>query len=147
MGDFWQQAKSVWGITNESSFFLTDIWHSGYMIQNEVCEIIESLSQQGNEVLYFSGSTKERADYLECKYHFTSLFDGGIFSFNTGYRKPALAAFQAILEIASNPPHNCVYIDDKEKYLPPARELGMQTILFSSRQDLEALLINQDKVL
>jgi len=140
---FWEMAKSKWGIKYVSSHELSQIWFDGYVPIIEVVEIIQSLRNEGYETLFLSGSTSDRASYLEKKYRFSRHFDDGVFSFDIGVRKPALLPYLAILKRASNAPHNCILIENSEENLLPAKSLGMQTILFSNpgklRMDLEEL--------
>jgi HAD superfamily hydrolase (TIGR01509 family) len=141
--DFWEIAKKKWEIENVAIDELSTIWLDGYTPIEEVVKIILQLKESGFELLYFSGSTKERIEYLEKKYSFMQYFKDGIFSFEIGVRKPSILPYQCILQKASNHPHNCLYIDDKEKYITPAKELGMNTMLFTNYYclytDLKAL--------
>jgi HAD superfamily hydrolase (TIGR01509 family) len=125
-----------WRIENEPTNILVNIWHEGYIPIEGTCDIIKALKNKGYEILYFSGSTKDRVDFLENKYHFKQYFDNGIFSFSIYSRKPALESYQQILKTASNIPQYCIYIDNQEKYLIPARQLGMGTILFTTSSSL-----------
>ena len=133
---FWEIAKEKWRIENEPTNTLVNIWHEGYIPIEGTCDIIKVLKNKGYEILYFSGSTKDRVDYLENKYHFKQYFNDGIFSFSIYSRKPALESYQQILKTASNIPQYCIYIDNHEKYLIPARQLGMCTILFTTSSNL-----------
>jgi len=137
---FWEIAKKSWKIENEPTCELAQIWLEGYVPLEENINIIMQLKKNGHEVLYLSGSARDRVEYLRKKYNFTQHFEGGIFSFAIGVRKPALLPYQCILKMASNIPQNCIYIDDKEKYLIPARRLGMKTILFASPKNLRCSL-------
>ena len=134
--EFWRIAKTIWKLENEPTDTLINIWHEGYIPIDGVCKIIKQLKSDGFELLFFSGSTKERVDYLENKYHFLQYFDSGIFSFMVGIRKSTLTVYHYLLEIASNNSENCIYIDNHEKYLVPARQLGMRTILFTTSENL-----------
>lgn len=87
-------------------------------------------------VFYLSDNVKERADFLDAKYDFSSLFDGGCFSHETGFRKPDPRAFQAVLDKAHCKPEESIFIDDKAKNLPPAQKMGITCFLFSSPDTL-----------
>jgi putative hydrolase of the HAD superfamily len=59
---------------------------------------------------------------------FDEIFDGLVISGEVGFRKPAPAMYELGAKLAGVAPDRCVYVDDLEHNLPPARELGMATI-------------------
>ena len=46
-----------------------------------------------------------------------------------------------VLEKTKNQPFECVFIDDQERLLEPARKLGMHTLHFQNPRQLEEALI------
>jgi epoxide hydrolase-like predicted phosphatase len=72
------------------------------------------------------------------------LFDGVVISGEVGIRKPAPRIYELGAESIGLPPAECVYVDDLEFNLEPARELGMATIQHvdaaTSIAELERLL-------
>ncbi len=133
--EFWDTAKKKWQV-KESTENLALIWHDGYVPIDGVKKIVMRLKVEGVEILYLSGSTKERVKYLEEKYSFLQYFDDGVFTFSVGVRKPASLPYECILEKANNPPQNCIYVDNSLKYLAPAIDFGMKTILYEKPDDL-----------
>ena len=140
---FWDIAKNKWGIIHVSSKELSQIWFDGYVPITAVVEIIQSLRREGYETLFLSGSTSDRALYLEKKYRFSKHFDDGLFSFDIGVRKPALLPYTTILKKTSNSPQNCILIENSEENLVPAKSLGMQTLLYSDSDKLRVDLIER----
>ncbi len=134
--EFWGTAKKEWRI-EEATDKLAQIWHEGYVPIEGVKEIVIQLRAKGVEILYLSGSTQERVKYLEDKYNFLQYFDDGVFTFSVGVRKPNSFPYQCVLKKAKNNPENCIYIDNSPKYLTPAIELGMNTILYENPCDLQ----------
>ena len=55
----------------------------------------------------------------------------------SGFVKPDKRAYDLVLKELSEDPANCLFIDDLERNLPPAKKLGMKTILFSTQENLE----------
>lgn len=76
--------------------------------------------------------------------NFREVFDFIITSYNTGLAKPDLAIYQKTLEILDLKAEECLFIDDLAQNLAPAKELGMQTILF---ENYEQFLGDLNKVL
>jgi HAD superfamily hydrolase (TIGR01509 family) len=138
--EFWQVAKKKWKIEKEKTDMLAQIWHEGYIPIEEVKNIVMRLKEKKVEVLYLSGSTKERVKYLENKYHFLQYFNDGIFTFSVGIRKPSPISYHRIIEKASNNANNCIYVDNSQKYLVPAMELGMRAILYKNPDNLRVEL-------
>jgi putative hydrolase of the HAD superfamily len=58
----------------------------------------------------------------------SQLFDGIVISGDEGMRKPAPEMYTLGAERIGLPPERCVYVDDLEFNLTPARELGMATV-------------------
>jgi epoxide hydrolase-like predicted phosphatase len=59
---------------------------------------------------------------------FDEIFDGLVISGEVGVRKPAPAIYELGAKLAGVAADRCVYVDDLEHNLPPARELGMATV-------------------
>ena len=58
--------------------------------------------------------------------------DGGILSYQEKVIKPDPAIYQLIIDRYKLIPENCVFIDDLNRNLLPAAELGIHTILFGN---------------
>lgn len=69
------------------------------------------------------------------------IFDFCVLSFENGFAKPELEAYQQALDhLDGILPSEVVFIDDQEMCLVPARKLGMKTILFENPDRLRRLL-------
>ncbi len=75
---------------------------------------------------------------------FSELFDGIVISGVEGIRKPSRRMYELGAERAGAEPAACVYVDDLDFNLTPARELGMATVHHTSSEttipELERLL-------
>jgi putative hydrolase of the HAD superfamily len=75
---------------------------------------------------------------------FDELFHGVVISAEEGIRKPALKMYELGAERAGADPADCVYLDDLDFNLTPAKELGMATVHHTSAEtsipQLEELL-------
>ncbi|HLH14175.1 MAG TPA: HAD-IA family hydrolase [Solirubrobacteraceae bacterium] len=65
---------------------------------------------------------------------FDELFDGVVISGEEGIRKPSKRMYELGAERAGARAQECVYVDDLEFNLTPARELGMATVHHTSAQ-------------
>lgn len=58
------------------------------------------------------------------------VFDVIVTSYGSKIAKPDIRIFKEIVEKLKIKPEECIYIDDFDTNIPPAKELGMKTILF-----------------
>ena len=80
-----------------------------------------------------SNDLSEWSGYLRDKFQINHFFDAIIVSGDVKMRKPDTRIFQLALEKLAQPAQDCVYVDDRRKNLAAAQSLGMDTILFNSR--------------
>lgn len=106
----------------------------------ETIGILEKV--RGRYPLYcLSNVDKATTRYLQERYHLYDLFDGTVLSCDVGMRKPETGIYELAIQNFGLTPGSTLYIDDKEPNLMPARQVGFQTILFRSPQDLEAEML------
>jgi FMN phosphatase YigB (HAD superfamily) len=117
-------------------------WIDGYEIISGTKDIIMELSKK-YQVFYLSDNVKERVDSLDAKFDFIRLFKGGIFSHEAGVRKPNPKIYELALDKSNSKPEETIFIDDKPHFLKPAKELGIETILFTSPEELRKNLIEK----
>lgn len=133
--DFWAQVKESLHIKKETSV-LEKQWIDGYELIMGTKQIIEELSKK-YKIYYLSDNVKERVGALDKKFDFKKLFLGGIFSHEVGVRKPDPKIYEYALSVSGSLPSETIFIDDKQKMLDPATQMGMKTILFTSPEKLK----------
>lgn len=73
-----------------------------------------------------------------------ALFDATVLSFEIGHIKPHPAAYHAICEKLDIKPEEAVFIDDIERYVTGAKDIGIHGIWYKNtnqlKEELEALL-------
>jgi len=73
-------------------------------------------------------------------------FDVTIASGEIGAAKPDPEAYETVAERLGVQPDECIFVDDRQRYLDGAQAVGMQTVLYQNflqfRGQLEALLAN-----
>ena len=124
----------------ESMEDLEKEWIGDYELIPGTKEIINKLRSK-YKVMYLSDNVKERVDKLDQRFGFVSWFDGGIFSHEVGVRKPNPQIYEYALNKGEARPEEAIFIDDKEKMLEPAKQMGITPILFESAEKLESELI------
>ena len=111
-----------------------DNWYYNNPVVPGIREIIEELKKQGARLYLLSNisigfsenytSIPEVSDIL-------SLFDGLVFSGPIGMNKPNRDIFEYLLNKYNLKAEDCVFIDDSEKNIKGAAEVGINTILFT----------------
>lgn len=95
---------------------------------------IQNLRKAGYGCYYLSNfsdkARRECGDALD----FLDYMDGGILSYQDKVIKPDTKIYQLLLERYGLRAEESVFLDDTERNLPPARALGIQTILFEDRE-------------
>lgn len=98
---------------------------------------IKSLKEKGYQI-YILSNYPERVYHLtRNELDFVDLADGGIFSYQIKHIKPEPEIYQALFEKYNLEPEECLFLDDNEKNVIAARELGMQAIQFKDKMQAE----------
>lgn len=104
---------------------------------------IQSLRKAGFRCYYLSNFSRKAHAECTAALDFLEYMDGGILSYQDKLIKPDTKIYQLLLDRYGLKAEESVFMDDTEKNLPPAKALGMHTILFRDRAqavaELEAL--------
>ncbi len=76
------------------------------------------------------------------KYHYDKIFDKIFISQNFNTRKPELKYYKLILNKLKVKPKQCIFIDDKERNMSPAKILGINCIIYTNLKSLKEQLAN-----
>ena len=68
------------------------------------------------------------------RYDFLGWFDGRVVSGEEKTRKPFKNMYTTLIERYGIDPHKAIFVDDNERNLHPAAELGMATIHFKDAE-------------
>jgi putative hydrolase of the HAD superfamily len=80
-----------------------------------------------------SNDLSEWSNYLRGKFDINKYFDTVVISGDVKLQKPDINIFKLTLQKLALPARGCVFIDDRRRNLAAAKSLGMETILFNSR--------------
>lgn len=90
------------------------------------------------KLVLISVNAPEWVEYLNYKFNYSNLFDGGIFySYEIGYTKQQKECFEYILEQLGLTPEQVIYIDDSTKNINVASKIGIKGIKFKNVQQLK----------
>lgn len=104
-------------------------------INLKILDLIDSLRSRGFKVGMFSNFTKEAADKMR-EIGIDKHFDTFLVSAETGCVKPSVEAFNILAEKMDILPTELIFIDDTEKSLSSAKEVGFHPILFRGYESL-----------
>ncbi|MFZ2357163.1 MAG: HAD family phosphatase [Candidatus Omnitrophota bacterium] len=134
--------EAYWKIILEKHGWNIDIPELKEAVRNNFREIegvrpiIEKLRKNGYKLGLLSVHAKEWVDHLESKFDYHKLFNSTLYSFEVAIIKPDKKAYKLILEKLAAKPNECLFIDDGQKNISAASELGIKTILFESPEKL-----------
>lgn len=101
-------------------------------------EIFQKLKATGKYKIYaLTNWSAELFPVALREFEFLTWFDGIVVSGDEGIRKPEAAFFQILFDRYQVKPEDAVFIDDNLRNVEAARKLGIQSIRFTSAEELE----------
>lgn len=108
-------------------------------INEEVMDIARELKENGYMISIFSNVISPIGEFNKQRGAY-EIFDPVILSYEIGVGKPRRRAYEIMLKRVGLPASMCVFVDDHEENLDPARELGMNTIFMKNAEQLRGEL-------
>lgn len=105
-----------------------------------VVQILHALKDAGYLLYGLSNWPAEKFALVRPMHPFFEVFDDIVISGEVGLVKPDRAIFELLLERIGRRASECLLIDDHDRNILAAREMGFQTIQFQSPKQLEAEL-------
>ncbi|MFH1001074.1 MAG: HAD family phosphatase [Bacteroidota bacterium] len=105
--------------------------------REEVFELVKKLKRNEYKLGLLSNQIEDWLEEIIENRQFNQTFDVIVTSYKSGIAKPDISIFKEIVEKLDVKPTECIYIDDMEKNIPPAKQLGMKTILFTDFENLK----------
>lgn len=133
---FWAIFRESLNINDYELINFSEQWNRLYIPNHEMVELLKILNKNHYGLYYLSDNVEDRVIYLKQHYSLFDLFQGGIFSYEIGCRKPNNIMYKRIIDMINIKPQKCLYVDDKIEFLKPANSLGMNTIHFTDIKKL-----------
>ena len=99
-------------------------------------EVLYALKQAGYRLYALSNWSEEKFRLVRPKYEFLDWFEDIVISGELKLAKPDPRIYTTFLERTGLPAGDCLYIDDTLRNIEVASQLGFQTILFESGDQL-----------
>ncbi len=99
----------------------------------ETVETISKLKKSGYKLYLLSNDNREAIEVFKRQkmpVDIFALFDGVIFSFEAGCKKPEPEIYQVLLRRYHLDPHECLFVDDKIEFIEGAKKQGIQGFVF-----------------
>ncbi len=104
-------------------------------------DILAGLREQGYSLAVLSNWSAETHARVYKQFEFLHWFDEVVISGQVKLIKPSPAIFDLLLARLRRPAEECLFIDDSPANVQAASELGIQTILFASPEQLRTELL------
>ena len=133
---YWKPVLEEWNIKlSEQEFW--DYWFKTEVQSERMITFAKVLKQKGIKVFILSNNFKERAEYYGHYPCVHEAVDKVYFSWQTGFVKPDIQAWQMVLSENNLKPEECIYFDDQQKNLDASESLGIKSFVFTNESDLE----------
>ena len=133
--EFWKKLCSKLEVSYNVSY--QGLWTRGLQkvwkrIDYGMEGFVLTLKKSRYKTALLSNTIKPHVDFCR-KRGFYDMFDPVVLSCEVGYRKPYIEIYKLTLDLLKLSGEECVYIDDKIKFLEPASNLGMRVTLFKDK--------------
>lgn len=143
MLDFFDRAHPKTPLAREVADQLFTEWENSAYIDQEMIDLIRQL-KQNYKIGLLSNFPKGLEEYLIGRFHIHDLFDSVVSSYNIQMRKPKLDVYHYSANDLKVTPDGCVFVDDIEKNVRAAEQVGMKGIVFTRvgalRQEIKQVL-------
>lgn len=141
---FWKDLAEKLG-SNKN--YVKKIWLGTFKknlcVRKSVIKLAADLKRHGYKVAILSNAIKLHYDHIHRK-NVYQLFSPVVLSFEVGMKKPRKNIYRLVAKKMRLKPEECIFIDDKEKNVKAAEEVGMHGIVFKNvaqlKDDLKKVL-------
>ena len=127
---YWEWALKEWNL-NLSVDEVIDLLIQGYETNAPAVEYVKKVRASGYKTVICSNNFPARINGLHKRFGFLDDFDVAVFSYEVGISKPAKEIFQTLIAKAGVEANEIVYSDDDESKMEGAKELGINTFLYT----------------
>ena len=141
---YWKEVFKEWNIELKEKDFW-DYWFLAEKQSDRMIEYAKILKSRGIKIFILSNNFKERATFYNHYPWMHEVVDRAYFSWQTGFVKPDIRAWQLILDENNLRGDECIYFDDQEKNIESARNIGIKSFLFTNEDELEKIINSELK--
>jgi len=136
---YWKEVLDEWKVKlNEKEFW--NYWFGGEVQSERMIAFSKELREKGIRIFILSNNFKERASFYGHYPWVHDCIDRLYFSWQTGFVKPDVKAWELVLNENGLKAEECLYFDDQEKNVKAAESIGIKSFIFKSEKDLEEIV-------
>lgn len=128
--DYWTWALKEWGL-HLTVQEVVDLLMKGYETNALAVEYVKKVRVAGYKTVICSNNFPARIKGLQKRFGFLNDFDTVVLSYMAGVAKPNKAIFEELVRKTEVLPDEIVYSDDDESKMSGAKELGINTFLYT----------------
>jgi HAD superfamily hydrolase (TIGR01509 family) len=140
---YWHDVGTTLGLTPADTAMLRTTFYAGDVLNVALVDGLDQWRAAGIRTALLSNFSTELRQFLAA-HDLLQRFEHIAISAETGVMKPALAAYQKVLDRLRLAGHRCVFIDDQAVNVHAAQTLGINGIVF---QDNVSCLAELDRLL
>lgn len=110
--------------------------------RQDVFNLAKKLKKNKYKLGLLSNQIEDWMEEVIKKYKFNQTFDVIVTSYESKIAKPDISIFREIVKKLNVKPEECIFIDDLDKNVLSAKQIGMKTILFTNFKNLKKELIS-----
>lgn len=137
--EYWEKYLYVSRATNPDIEKAKQLFRTNQKENENMTTLARSLKGK-YKVAALTTIPREWLEFKKEKFNLDSCFDFIVSSGYEGVSKPNPEIYQRLVERFEVAPEEIVFVDDKEPLLTPAKELGINTIVFRGEEDLKLQL-------
>jgi HAD superfamily hydrolase (TIGR01509 family) len=133
---YWGPCLKEWGINfTEKEFW--DYWFKEEFPSQRMIDFAKKIKEKGVKVIILSNNFRERASYYDHYPWIHEVVDKVYFSWQTGFVKPDVRAWELVLSENNLKAEECIYFDDKDKNIKASESVGIKSFIFGNEGELE----------
>ncbi len=133
--EYWQEIKSNFELSIPDTISDEFMKWNGLTANQDILDLISELKQSGLKVAILS-NVIEPTDNVLKKAGYYDLFDETIASCKVGFAKPEQEIYQISLDKLGTTADKSLFIDDKQRNLDPASQMGFSVILAENPEQI-----------
>lgn len=137
--EFWQYLVKKWHIPKPIFYLFQNKLKAKRNLNNYMLSFIQKKCSLYKTAILSNAGNNTRS-LMENSFKLDTLVDKIIISAEEGFAKPDKELFHIALSKLNSIPKQCIFIDDLERNIAAAKEIGIRSVLFSdSQQTIDAI--------
>lgn len=133
--EYWQKIKLNFGLSIPDSISDEFMKWNGLTANQDILDLISGLRRDGLKVAILSNVIEPTYNVLK-KAGYYDLFDETIASCKVGFAKPERKIYQVSLDKLGTTADKSLFIDDKQRNLDPASQMGFSVIFAENPEQI-----------